>query len=145
MQLKQALDSAYEFFLQNDVPSPRLNAELLLMFVLGCDRAYLFAHPERVLRPEEQSQYDEVVHERARGCPTQYITGHQEFWGLALLVSPAVLITRPETEHVVETVLELVKERDPAEKLKLVDIGTGSGANEMAPDSELAPDQGQAS
>ena len=74
MQLKQALDSAYEFFLQNDVPSPRLNAELLLMFVLGCDRAYLFAHPERPLRPEEQSQYDEVVRERARGCPVRCST-----------------------------------------------------------------------
>ena len=137
MQLKQALDSAYEFFLQNDVPSPRLNAELLLMFVLGCDRAYLFAHPERPLRPEERSQYDEVARERARGCPTQYITGHQEFWGLDLLVSPAVLIPRPETEHVVETVLELVKQRDPAEKLKLVDIGTGSGAIALALASEL--------
>ena len=61
MLLKQVLDFAYEFFVQNDVPSPRLNAELLLMFVLGCDRAYLFAHPERLLRPEEQAQYDEVV------------------------------------------------------------------------------------
>jgi len=127
MQLKQAVDYAYQLFVENDVPSPRLNAELLLLFVLSRERAYLYAHPERELTPDEQSNFDEVVRERARGCPTQYITGHQEFWGLDLLVSPAVLIPRPETEHVVETVLELVKEYPfggPG-RLKLLDVGTG--------------------
>jgi release factor glutamine methyltransferase len=137
MQLKQAIESAYQFFLQNDVPSPRLNAELLMMFVLDCDRAHLYAHPERELKPDEQSRYDEVVRERARGCPTQYITGHQEFWGLDLIVTPAVLIPRPETEHVVETVLELVKERDPEARLRLVDVGTGSGCIALALATEL--------
>src|SRR5215470_3801567 len=121
MLLKQAIDSAYEFFGKNDVPSPRLNAELLLMFVLGCDRAYLYAHPERPLTAEEQLRYDEVTRERARGCPTQYITGHQEFWGLDLIVSPAVLIPRPETEHVVETVLAGVR-RAPS-PVRIVDVG----------------------
>lgn len=137
MQLKQAVDAAYDLFLKHDVPSPRLNAELLLMFVLDCDRAHLFAHPERMLNIEEQSQYDEVIRQRSRGCPTQYITGHQEFWGLDLIVSPAVLIPRPETEHVVETVLELVKERDPLEQLKIVDVGTGSGCISLALAIEL--------
>lgn len=137
MQLKQAIDAAYEFFLKNDVPSPRLNAELLMMFVLGCDRAYLYAHPERPLTTEEQSGYDDVIRERARGCPTQYIIGHQEFWGLDLIVSPAVLIPRPETEHVVETVLALVQQRDPDEKLRLIDVGTGTGCIALALASEL--------
>lgn len=139
MQLKQAVDSAYQLFIENDVPSPRLNAELLLLFVLNRERAYLYAHPERELNADEQSRYDEVIQERARGCPTQYITGHQEFWGLDLLVSPAVLIPRPETEHVVETVLELLKEH-PLEglgKLKLLDVGTGSGCIALALASEL--------
>jgi release factor glutamine methyltransferase len=139
MQLKQAVDSAYQLFVENDVPSPRLNAELLLLFVLSRERAYLYAHPERELTPDEQSNFDEVVRERARGCPTQYITGHQEFWGLDLLVSPAVLIPRPETEHVVETVLELVKEYpfDGPGRLKLLDVGTGSGCIALALASEL--------
>ena len=137
MLLKQAIDSSYEFFLKNEVPSPRLNAELLLMFVLGCDRAYLFAHPERLLTPREQSRYEGVIRERARGCPTQYITGHQEFWGLDLIVSPAVLIPRPETEHVVETVLELAQRRDPEQRLKVIDVGTGSGCIALALASEL--------
>jgi release factor glutamine methyltransferase len=137
MLLKQAVDAAHDFFLKNEVPSARLNAELLLMFVLDCDRAYLYAHPERLLNVEENRQYDELAQERARGCPTQYITGHQEFWGLDLLVSPAVLIPRPETEHVIETVLELVKQRDPMERLRLVDVGTGSGCIALALATEL--------
>jgi release factor glutamine methyltransferase len=137
MFLKQAVDAAHDLFLKHDVPSPRLNAELLLMFVLDRDRAYLYAHPERALNAEEQSQYDEVVRERARGCPTQYITGHQEFWGLDLIVSPSVLIPRPETEHVVETVLELVSRRDPWQRLRLVDVGTGSGCIALALATEL--------
>jgi release factor glutamine methyltransferase len=137
MLLKQAVDAAHDFFLKNEVPSARLNAELLLMFVLDCDRAYLYAHPERLLNLEETRQYDELAQERARGCPTQYITGHQEFWGLDLLVSPAVLIPRPETEHVIETVLELVKQCDPTERLRLVDVGTGSGCIALALATEL--------
>ena len=139
MQLKQAVDSAYKLFVENDVPSPRLNAELLLMFALSCERSYLYAHPERELTESEQYRFNEVIRERARGCPTQYITGHQEFWGLDLLVSPAVLIPRPETEHVVETVLELVNEYrfDGSAKLRAVDVGTGSGCIALALASEL--------
>lgn len=139
MQLKSAIDLAYDAFLANDVPSPRLNAELLMMFVLGVEKAHLYAHPERELTPDEQQRYEDAVQERSRGCPTQYITGHQEFWGLDLLVSPAVLIPRPETEHVVETVLEIMKDhyRQQFGKLRLVDVGAGSGCIALALASEL--------
>jgi release factor glutamine methyltransferase len=139
-----------------------MNAELLLMFTLNCDRAYLYAHPEHELSAEEQSHYDAALAERARGVPAQYITGHQEFWGMDLIVTPAVLIPRPETEHVVETVLELAglaaerrkiashgvsrgisaedekapKEREKA-AFRIADIGTGSGCIALALAKEL--------
>ena len=78
------------------------------MFTLSCDRAYLYAHPERELSADEIRRYDAALAERSRGVPAQYITGHQEFWGMDLIVTPAVLIPRPETEHVVEAVLEIL-------------------------------------
>jgi release factor glutamine methyltransferase len=108
VRLKPTLDAAIAQLTAAGTGSPRLNAEVLLMFTLGCDRAYLYAHAERELSAEEQTRYQAALEERARGKPAQYITGHQEFWGLDFLVSPAVLIPRPETEHVVETVLELI-------------------------------------
>ena len=134
MQLKQALASAVGQLESAEVGSPRLNAETLLMFVLGVNRTYLYAHPERELTSEEQAGYDEVVGQRSTGMPSQYITGHQEFWGLDFVVSPAVLIPRPETEHLVETVLELVRR---VAKPKIVDVGTGSGCIALVLASEL--------
>jgi release factor glutamine methyltransferase len=134
MQLKQALASAIDRLEAADVGSPRMNAEVLLMFVLGVNRAYLYAHPERELSVEDGARYDEVLAQRATGLPAQYITGHQEFWGLDFVVSPAVLIPRPETEHLVETVLELAR---GTERPKLVDIGTGSGCVALALAHEL--------
>jgi release factor glutamine methyltransferase len=118
-----------------------MNAELLIMFTLACVRAYLYAHPERELTPDETQRYDEALARRATGVPAQYITGHQEFWGLDLIVSPAVLIPRPETEHVVEAVLELAKAdgrgRPSLRDLSIVDVGTGSGAIALALAKEL--------
>ena len=119
-----------------------MNAELLLMFTLNCDRAYLFAHPERELTPEEESRYEAALAERSRGVPAQYITGHQEFWGMDLIVNPAVLIPRPETEHVIEAVLELELQapgvgRQASRELRIVDVGTGSGCIALALAKEL--------
>jgi release factor glutamine methyltransferase len=145
VRLKQALNSAIVQFTVDRVPSPRMNAELLLMFTLNCDRAYLYAHPERELTSDEGGRYDAALAERARGVPAQYITGHQEFWGMDLIVTPAVLIPRPETEHVIETVLELAgveraggRERPPhTTGLRIADVGTGSGCIALALAKEL--------
>src|SRR5215471_225928 len=93
--IRQALQEATQRLEAADVPSPKLNAEVLLMHVTGRDRAYFFAHPEEHLSSEQESRYDDALAERATGKPAQYITGHQEFWGLDLLVTPAVLIPRP--------------------------------------------------
>jgi release factor glutamine methyltransferase len=118
-----------------------MNAELLIMFTLDCDRAHLYAHPERELTSDETQRYDEALARRATGVPAQYITGHQEFWGLDLIVSSAVLIPRPETEHVIEILLELAKAdgrgRPSPHDLRIVDVGTGSGAIALALAKEL--------
>jgi release factor glutamine methyltransferase len=136
--LRAALASAISRLTAANVPSPRLNAELLLMFTLACDRAYLHAHPERKLSAEEQRRYDHALEERERGVPAQYITGHQEFWGMDFIVTPDVLIPRPETEHVIETVLRGVG-RAPllAALLRIADVGTGSGCIALALAREL--------
>ncbi len=127
------------------------------MFTLNCDRAYLHAHAERELTAEESRRYASLLAERARGVPTQYITGHQEFWGMDLIVTSAVLIPRPETEHVIETVLEIFRNgrgpwtaefrsgvtgRDssvraagiegPESAVRIADVGTGSGCIALA-------------
>jgi len=136
MRLKQALNAAIATLAKANVPSPRLNAEILLMFVLACDRAYLHAHSDRELNAEESSRYDGALAQRSRGMPSQYITGHQEFWGMDFVVTPAVLIPRPETEHVIETVLSRARAKSLA-KPKIVDVGTGSGCIALALAKEL--------
>ena len=137
MRLGEVLNAAIQQLGAARVPSPRMNAELLLMFTLGRDRAFLYGHPEQELTAEEQSRYEDALAQRASGIPAQYITGHQEFWGMDFLVSPAVLIPRPETEHVIETVLARVGRSPSASKLKIVDVCTGSGCIALALAKEL--------
>jgi release factor glutamine methyltransferase len=105
------------------VIAPRLTAEVLLSHALGRPREYLYAHPEHELGELEWLHFGRYLHERLEGKPTQYITRRQEFYGREFRVSPAVLIPRPETEHVVEVALEVARDAD-----RLLDVGTGSGA-----------------
>jgi release factor glutamine methyltransferase len=145
--LKQTLADAASRLAAQNISSPRMNAELLLMFTLGCDRAYLYAHPERELTGDERSRYEAAQAERARGVPAQYVIGHQEFFGMDFIVTPAVLIPRPETEMVVETVLDILNlkpaagaasEADAASfwkrgaSMRIADVGTGSGCIALA-------------
>src|SRR5271156_2755353 len=107
--------------------NPRRDAELLLAHVLRCDLVALLAHPERPLSASEAIRYESLLMRRLRSEPMQYITGQQEFYGLAFEVSPDVLIPRPETEHLVEAVLKHVKPN-----ARIIDVGTGSGAIAVA-------------
>ena len=105
------------------VADPRLQAEVLLAHAIHCERSYFFAHPERELKEVEWIHYGRYLNDRMQGKPTQYITGNQEFYGRDFRVTPAVLIPRPETEHLVEAVLAALP--NPA---RILDVGTGSGA-----------------
>ncbi len=106
LDVRAALKEAMARLRDRCVASHTLAAELLLMHVLGRDRAWLYAHCEEVISPEDARRYFDLVAHRAAGVPTQYLTGRQEFWGLDFEVTPDVLIPRPETEHVVEVALE---------------------------------------
>lgn len=106
------------------VETPRLDAEVLLMQVLGRDRAYLRAWPERSLGPEQAGRYRDLVAKRAEGQPVAYLTGEREFWSRPYTVRPGVLIPRPETELLIELALRLVPADRPAD---ILDLGTGSG------------------
>jgi release factor glutamine methyltransferase len=97
--------------------------------VLGCNSTALLTHPERLLSAEEAGEFEGLLQRRLANEPVQYLTGEQEFFGLLFEVSPDVLIPRPETEHLVEAVLERFnRDANP----RIVDVGTGSGAIAVA-------------
>src|SRR5271170_2868503 len=110
-------------------PTARRDAELLLIHVVGRDRAYLLTHPEAQLTSEQVVAYGVWLVRRVRHEPIQYIIGEQEFFGLKFRVTPDVLIPRLETEHLVEAALAQMKRETP---LRIADIGTGSGAIAVA-------------
>ena len=105
------------------------DAELLLLHTLQIPRVTLIAHSSRELSASQRTAYETSIARRLRHEPVQYITGRQEFYGLTLKVTPVVLIPRPETEHLVEAVLQRLPANQP---LKIADIGTGSGAIAIA-------------
>ena len=113
------------------VPSCELAAELLLLHALECDRAWLYAHSTDELNDAIADKYYASIARRAAGEPTQYITGKQEFWGLEFVVTPAVLIPRPETEHLIEVALDRLAQRRN-DSLLIADVGTGSGCIAVA-------------
>ena len=111
----------------------RRDAETLLLFLLGQNRAWLLAHPESELLPGPLAAFERLVTRRALHEPLQYLTGRQEFFGLDLHVTADVLIPRPETEILVEAVLDWsgAQPRDSG-ALWIADVGTGSGAIAIA-------------
>jgi release factor glutamine methyltransferase len=107
------------------------DAAYLLRHNLGISKASLIANHDRVLTPEELAAYQAMIARRLTNEPIQYITGEREFYGLPLHVNAGVLIPRNSTEHVVEAVLEAFQSQ-AAEPLRIVDVGTGSGAIAIA-------------
>src|SRR5271157_15339 len=123
MTILTALLQGTKLLEEDAISAPRLTAEVLLTHALQKERSYLYAHPEDELSEIAWIHYGRYLHERLKGKPTQYITGHQEFYGRDFRVTSDVLIPRPETEHVVEVALEV-----GGGARRVLDIGTGSGA-----------------
>lgn len=109
------------------------DATLLLLHVLNITRATLLTAYDRILTPHEEAAWRSAIARRLAHEPVQYITGEREFYGLPLRVSPAALIPRNLTEHLVEAVLDELRVRDQSgESLRIADVGTGSGAIAIA-------------
>ena len=123
MQLRVALAQAAAVLEKANIEEARLDAEILLAHALGITRAQLHAHPQGQLSSAELANYRQLIERRARHEPVAYIVGHQEFYGLDLLVDSRVLIPRPETELLVEKAIETSQRQSV-----VTDVGTGSGA-----------------
>jgi release factor glutamine methyltransferase len=121
--LRTAADQGTKLLTEGSILAPRLTAEVLLAHAIRRERIWLFSHPEEELTELGWIHFGRYLHQRLRGVPTQYITGKQEFYGREFRVTPAVLIPRPETEHLVTAALERLDAGS-----NVVDAGTGSGA-----------------
>ena len=129
LTIKQALFQAHR--LRDTSASWHLDSEILLAHVLDTKRETLFAWPAQKLSRQQSRAYQKLLKRRQRGEPIAYIVGKKAFWDFELKVTPQVLIPRPETELLVETAIELLKSNS-SNVLRLVDLGTGSGAIALA-------------
>jgi release factor glutamine methyltransferase len=128
LQIRAVLEDAVRR-LETLSDSPRLDAELLLARAIDMPRSYLFAHPDEALDALAVNRFREALERRLAGEPMAYITGSREFWSLELLVTPATLVPRPETELLVDFALREIPRRA---EWDILDLGTGSGAIAIA-------------
>ncbi|MBL8797423.1 MAG: peptide chain release factor N(5)-glutamine methyltransferase [Planctomycetia bacterium] len=120
----ELLDWTAKHLAEQGVEFPRLDAEVLLAHAVGCKRIELYTRHGEIAAPEYRQRYRELIGQRLEGCPVAYLVGRKEFFSLELEVSPAVLIPRPDSEHVVMECLRLA-EKQPAPTV--LDLGVGSG------------------
>ncbi|MDQ6960212.1 MAG: peptide chain release factor N(5)-glutamine methyltransferase, partial [Mariprofundaceae bacterium] len=125
MTVREVLRSTSLTLQQAGCSAPRLDAELLLAKVLECDRAWLIAHANNDVPVDVRKAHAALVERRHQREPLAYITGEKEFWSRLFFVTPDVLIPRPETEHLIETIMEYFP--DTGKPYHFCDIGTGSG------------------
>ena len=127
--IRDMLERGTRTLVQAGLSGARLDAQVLLVYVLDVDRATLYAYPEREVTAEQERDFLRLIERRKRGEPVAYLVGHKEFYGLDFLIDSRVLIPRPETELLVEAALEAIRQRIAEGTMPVVaDIGTGSGA-----------------
>ena len=127
----RAINAATQRLEEAGIDTARLDAQVILAHVLGVGRSWLFAHHEVTLDLEQAQRYTDLIARRVAHEPVAYLVERREFYGIELTVNRHVLIPRPETEMLVDAVLDYVAERSPA-VLTIADVGTGSGAIALA-------------
>ena len=130
MILKVALEKAIGILKTADIDTPATEAGVILCYALRKDKTFLYTHSDYELNEEKVNRFFSMINLRAKGMPTQYITGNQEFMSIDFIVNPNVLIPRHETEILVETILDYctqLKVKTDNENIEILDIGTGSG------------------
>jgi release factor glutamine methyltransferase len=135
--VRRVLMDSTQFLRDAGIESARLDAEVLLGHALDKEKADIYLGMESTLNDSDEKIFRELLTRRAKGEPVAYITGHKEFWSLDFVVTPDVLIPRPETELVVELTLEVAIMATTKAPLKILDIGTGSGVIAIALAKEL--------
>ncbi len=125
----ELLDWTEGHFRARKLATPRLDAELLLAKALGVERLGLYRDYQKPVAPDERARFRELVERRGHHEPVAYITGEKEFYSLAFEVGPAVLVPRPETEHLVDEALRVLRDEPRADDAarRVLDLGTGSG------------------
>jgi len=116
-----------DYFKKQNIEQPRLEAEVLLSYALGCERIQLYARFAEIVTDEQRAKFREFVKQRVTGMPVAYIVGKKEFYSLPFTVTRDTLIPRPETEHLVMMVLDAIKAAPEISSHSIADVGTGSG------------------
>ena len=136
MTVHDILNESVKALEEADIPSARLDAEVLLSFCLKCDRLEFYKNPDMKISETQLCVFKNLISRRLHWEPVAYLTGHKEFWSLGLEVNKSVLIPRPDTEIIVEETLSICRQMDSS-VINILDMGTGSGAIALAIASEI--------
>jgi release factor glutamine methyltransferase len=137
LTLRTGIAEGARFLSSAGLENGRLDAEVLLSHALGVDKTALYMNIDAPLHPQDEGRYRDMLSRRVQREPVAYITGRKEFWSLDFLVTPDVLIPRPETELLVEIAVGRLKVCDGKSPVKILDLGTGTGAIAVALAKEL--------
>ncbi len=128
MVINELLKKGLEILGSHEFSNPQLEVRLILSKLMDVDKSYIYAFGEKQVSDDIVKEFLKLIEKRSKGYPIQYILGNVEFMGLDFYVEEGVLVPRPDTEILVEYVIDYIKKKHQEEKVRVLDIGIGSGA-----------------